>query len=60
MCLYLTIKTINESETMKNILGRKVGMTSVFTEDGRSVPVTVIAAGPCTVVQRKTKEHRRL
>jgi large subunit ribosomal protein L3 len=41
---------------MKNILGRKVGMTSVFTEDGRSVPVTVIVAGPCTVVERKTKE----
>src|SRR5580704_12947411 len=41
---------------MKNILGRKVGMTSVFTEDGRNVPVTVIAAGPCTVVERKTKE----
>jgi large subunit ribosomal protein L3 len=41
---------------MKNIIGRKVGMTSVFTADGRSVPVTVIEAGPCTVVQRKTKE----
>ncbi|MGA7356097.1 MAG: 50S ribosomal protein L3 [Candidatus Cybelea sp.] len=41
---------------MKNILGRKVGMTSVFTKDGRSVPVTVIAAGPCTVVERRTKE----
>jgi large subunit ribosomal protein L3 len=32
-------------------------MTSVFTEDGRSVGVTVIEAGPCTVIQRKTKEH---
>jgi len=42
---------------MKNILGRKIGMTSVFTEDGRSVPVTVIAAGPCTVVERRTREH---
>ncbi|HTX02255.1 MAG TPA: 50S ribosomal protein L3 [Candidatus Acidoferrales bacterium] len=42
---------------MKNIIGRKVGMTSVFTEDGRSVGVTVIQAGPCTIVQRKTKEH---
>ncbi len=42
---------------MKNILGRKVGMTSVFTDDGRYVPVTVIAAGPCTVVERKTKER---
>lgn len=41
---------------MKNILGRKIGMTSVFTEDGRYVPVTVIAAGPCTVVERRTKE----
>jgi len=41
---------------MKNIIGRKVGMTSVFTPDGRFVPVTVIEAGPCTVVQRKTKE----
>jgi large subunit ribosomal protein L3 len=42
---------------MKNIIGRKVGMTSVFTADGRSVPVTVIEAGPCSVVQRKTKEN---
>jgi large subunit ribosomal protein L3 len=40
---------------MKNIVGRKVGMTSVFKADGRSVPVTVIEAGPCPVVQRKTK-----
>jgi large subunit ribosomal protein L3 len=39
---------------MKNIIGRKVGMTSVFTADGRYVPVTVIEAGPCTVLQRKT------
>jgi large subunit ribosomal protein L3 len=42
---------------MKNILGRKVGMTNVFTADGRSVPVTVIAAGPCTVVERRTKDQ---
>ncbi len=41
---------------MKNILGRKVGMTSVFTDDGRYVPVTVIAAGPCTVVERRSKD----
>jgi len=40
---------------MKNIIGRKVGMTSVFTADGRCVPVTVIEAGPCPVVQRKTQ-----
>jgi large subunit ribosomal protein L3 len=42
---------------MKNIIGRKLGMTNVFTEDGRSVPVTVIEAGPCTVVHKKTKER---
>ena len=38
---------------MKNIIGRKLGMTNVFTQDGEYVPVTVIAAGPCTVVERK-------
>jgi large subunit ribosomal protein L3 len=41
---------------MKSIIGRKIGMTNVFTEDGRYVPVTVIAAGPCSVVERKTVE----
>ena len=41
---------------MKHIIGRKIGMTNVFTEDGRYVPVTVIAAGPCSVVERKTIE----
>jgi large subunit ribosomal protein L3 len=41
---------------VKNIIGRKVGMTSVFTADGRYVPVTVIEAGPCIVVQKKTQE----
>ena len=40
----------------KAIVGKKIGMTQVFTEDGRLVPVTVIEAGPCTVVQKKTKE----
>src|SRR5579863_6081253 len=46
----------HRNRRMKNILGRKVGMTSVFTDDGRYVPVTVIAAGPCTVVGLRTKE----
>jgi len=41
---------------MKNIIGRKLGMTNVFTEDGQYVPVTVIAAGPCAVVERKEKD----
>ncbi len=36
------------------LIGTKMGMTRIFTEDGRAVPVTVIKAGPCTVVQRKT------
>jgi large subunit ribosomal protein L3 len=45
-----------DEDLMKNILGRKVGMTSVFTDDGKYVPVTVIEAGPCTVVERRTKE----
>jgi large subunit ribosomal protein L3 len=41
---------------MKAIIGRKVGMTNVFTEDGASVPVTVIAAGPCSVVEKRSVE----
>ena len=41
---------------MKGILGKKIGMTQVSLEDGTFVPVTVIEAGPCLVVQKKTKE----
>ncbi|KPU26758.1 50S ribosomal protein L3 [Caloranaerobacter sp. TR13] len=41
---------------MKAILGRKLGMTQVFTEDGVVIPVTVIEAGPVKVVQKKTIE----
>lgn len=40
----------------KAILGKKLGMSQQFLPDGRLVPVTVIQAGPCTVVQKKTKE----
>src|ERR1700761_6739958 len=36
------------------ILGKKIGMTQVFRPDGQVVPVTVLKAGPCVVVQRKT------
>ena len=39
---------------MNGLLGKKVGMTQIFTEDGLAVPVTIVAAGPCLVVQRKT------
>lgn len=41
---------------MKNIIGRKVGMTQIFQEDGSLVPVTVVEAGPVVVVQKKTVE----
>ena len=40
----------------KAIIGKKVGMTQIFNEAGHAVPVTVIQVGPCTVVQKKTKE----
>jgi len=39
------------------ILGRKIGMTRIYTERGVSVPVTVIEAGPCTVLQKKTVDN---
>jgi large subunit ribosomal protein L3 len=41
----------------KGILGEKLGMTQIFTDTGRAVPVTVIKAGPCRVVQVKTPER---
>ena len=40
----------------KAIIGKKVGMTQIFDETGKVIPVTVIEAGPCTVVQKKTAE----
>lgn len=40
----------------KCILGKKIGMTQVFTEDGMMIPVTVVLAGPMSVVQKKTEE----
>lgn len=40
----------------KGILGKKVGMTQIFTDTGEAIPVTVIEAGPCVVVQKKTPE----
>ena len=41
---------------MKAIIGKKVGMSQIFDENGRVIPVTVIEAGPCAVVQKKTTE----
>ncbi|OAA92314.1 50S ribosomal protein L3 [Clostridium ljungdahlii] len=40
----------------KAILGRKLGMTQIFNENGKVIPVTVIEAGPCAVIQKKTVE----
>jgi large subunit ribosomal protein L3 len=42
---------------LNGIIGKKLGMTQVFTGEGNLVPVTVIQAGPCTVVQTKVKER---
>ena len=39
------------------ILGKKIGMTQLFREDGTMIPVTVVLAGPCPVTQVKTVEH---
>ena len=41
----------------KGIIGKKIGMTQIFDEAGKVVPVTVIEAGPCVVVQKKTVEN---
>ncbi len=41
----------------KAIMAKKIGMTQIFTEDGRLIPVTVLEAGPCSVVQKKTMEN---
>lgn len=41
----------------KAIVGRKIGMSQIFDENGNVIPVTVIEAGPCTVVQKKTVEN---
>ena len=41
----------------KGIIGKKIGMTQIFDEAGRVIPVTVVEAGPCVVVQKKTVEN---
>lgn len=42
---------------MSGILGKKLGMTSLFDDSGQAIPCTVIEAGPCYITQVKTKEH---
>ncbi len=41
---------------MSGLIGRKIGMTSIFDENGKNIPCTVIEAGPCVVTQVRTKE----
>lgn len=41
---------------MSGIIGKKIGMTSLFNEEGKNIPCTVIQAGPCSVLQVRTKE----
>lgn len=41
----------------KAIMGEKIGMTQIFSEDGELIPVTVVKAGPCPVVQKKTEDY---
>lgn len=52
----LTNNLKEEIDMKKAIIGKKVGMTQIFDEAGKVVPVTVIEAGPCVVVQKKTNE----
>jgi large subunit ribosomal protein L3 len=46
----------DKAMSVQGIIGKKVGMTQVYAENGRAYPVTVIEAGPCVVVQRKSKD----
>ena len=41
----------------KGLIGKKIGMTQLFDENGKVIPVTVVEAGPCTVVEKKTIEN---
>ena len=41
---------------MPGLIGKKIGMTSIFNEDGKNIPCTIIQAGPCVVTQLKTEE----
>jgi len=57
VCLHCGITQWQESKAVSiGILGTKLGMTQIFDEAGRAIPITVIQAGPCTVTQVKTVE----
>lgn len=44
---------------VQGIIGKKLGMTQIFADDGRAIPATVIEAGPCVVVQRKSNKRNK-
>lgn len=56
-CVGACVKHIFVDATMTGLLGKKIGMTSIFDESGQVIPCTVIEAGPCYVTQVKTKER---
>ncbi len=45
---------------IQGLIGKKIGMTQVFTDEGNVIPVTVVKAGPCLVIQKKIKENNEL
>ena len=53
---FKNISFINSKTEMPGLLGKKIGMTSVFSAEGKNVPCTVIEVGPCVVTQIKTVE----
>ena len=42
---------------MPGLIGKKIGMTSIFSEEGKNIPCTILEVGPCTVTQIKTEEE---
>ena len=44
---------------LKGLIGKKIGMTRLFLNEGKAVPVTVLQVGPCTVVQVKTSDNEQ-
>jgi large subunit ribosomal protein L3 len=49
-----SILYFNNNNIMSGLIGRKIGMTSIFDENGKNIPCTVIEAGPCVVTQVRT------
>ena len=41
----------------KGLIGKKIGMTQIFDEAGKAIPVTVVEAGPCVITQKKTMDN---